>query len=219
MARAAKSDPIRNFKFRVSIEPTSPNLTNVLTTGDRRISDLGFSVVSGVSVSNEMITYREGGMNTHMHKMPGQSDFGPITLSKGMISGESDLYMWQQFLHSWAGGGPGSTKQDNDFRCDVMVKVYDHPVTVASYYDPGASETSNSENIGEVKFGFKIYNAWPASYSFTDLNAGDSSIMIQQLVLNHEGFHAAYTTTDVEALAGGTVLSTQNSGGNSAVFS
>jgi phage tail-like protein len=208
MARASKSDPIRNFKFRVSIEPSmglsgTSHLNTLLNTGDRKISDLGFSVVSGVSVSNEMITYREGGMNTHMHKMPGQSDFGPITLSKGMLSGESDLYMWQQFLHSWAGGGPGklgSTTEDNDFRCDVLVKVFDHPVTVASYYDPDASETKESENLGSVRFGFKIYNAWPASYSFTDLNAGDSSIMIQQLVLNHEGFHAAYTSDEVDAL-------------------
>ena len=208
MARASKSDPIRNFKFRVSIEPGvgssgTSHLNTLLNTGDRKISDLGFSVVSGVSVSNEMITYREGGMNTHMHKMPGQSDFGPITLSKGMLSGESDLYMGQQFLHSWAGGGPGrlgSTKEDNDFRCDVLVKVFDHPVTVASYYDPDADETRESENLGSIRFGFKIYNAWPASYSFTDLNAGDSSIMIQQLVLNHEGFHAAYTSDEVLAL-------------------
>ena len=210
MARSAKSDPIRNFKFRVSIEPTSTNLTTALDSAPRKISDLGFSVVSGVSVSNEMITYREGGMNTHMHKMPGQSDFGPITLSKGMMSGESDLYMWQQFLHSWASGGVGSAEgAGNDFRCDVMVRVYDHPVTGSTYYDPSAEVTPSTGRLGEVRFGFKIYNAWPASYSFTDLNAGDSSIMIQQLVLNHEGFQAAYTSTDVKALASGEPTQTQ----------
>lgn len=211
MARASASDPIRNFKFQVEIS-TSATSTNSPWKPEtsKNIANLGFSVVSGVSVSNEMITYREGGMNTHMHKMPGQSDFGPITLSKGMISGENELYSWQQLLHSWSAGGDVGTSGEgrskeggkNDFRCDAIVKVYDHPVTHAAYYDGTSESRVNDTALGFriPKFAFKVFNCWPASYSFTDLNAGDSSIMIQQLVLNHEGFLAAFTAEDIKEL-------------------
>jgi phage tail-like protein len=33
-----------------------------------------------------------------------------------------------------------------------------------------------------------LFNAWPGSFSISDLNAGDNGILIQQLQLHHEGF-------------------------------
>src|ERR1700741_603601 len=189
MARANATDPLRNFKFRVSIEPTG-SLASHVGSG---IRGLGFSVVSGLSVQNELIAYREGGMNTHPHKMIGQSDFGPVTFSKGLFAHESALYKWQTFLHSWSQGGQGggSTPTANDYRADITVVVYDHPVSSGSYATPG-DVNSNPTPAGKPKLGYKLFNCWPGSYSLTDLNAGDSSIMIQQLVVNHEGFHIEF---------------------------
>jgi phage tail-like protein len=150
-------------------------------------------VVSGISVQNELIAYREGGMNTHPHKMIGQSDFGPVTFSKGLFAHESALYRWQTFLHSWSQGGQGggSTPTSNDYRADITVVVYDHPVSSGSYATPG-DVNSNPTPAGKPKLGYKLFNCWPGSYSLTDLNAGDSSIMIQQLVINYEGFHLEF---------------------------
>src|SRR5210317_2245751 len=99
MARPVISDPLRNFKFRVTIEPPSGGTLSTLMDG---VANLGFSVVSGLTVQNEMIAYREGGMNTHPHKMVGQSDYGPVTLTKGVFNGQDSLYKWQQFMHSWS---------------------------------------------------------------------------------------------------------------------
>jgi len=186
MARSSKTDPVRNFKFQVQIIPTGALQSHV----GSEISKLGFAVVSGLSVQNEMIAYREGGMNTHPHKMLGQSDFAPVTFSKGVFGHESSLYKWQTFLHSWSQGGQGggSTALANDYRADIVVTVFDHPVSSGSYATPG--DTANAPTpAGQAKMGFKLFNCWPGSYSLTDLNAGDSSIMIQQLVVNHEGFH------------------------------
>jgi phage tail-like protein len=202
MARASSTDPVRNFKFQVTINPTGSLLNHV----GAEIGNLGFSVVSGLSVTNELIAYREGGMNTHPHKMIGQSDFAPITLSKGVFGHEKSLYNWQTFLHSWSQGGQtgGSTSGANDYRCDLLVAVYDHPVSSGSYATPGESNSAPTP-AGQAKIAYKIFNAWPGSYSLTDLNAGDSSIMIQQLVLNHEGFHVEWADSptsgvDVNAL-------------------
>lgn len=187
MARASRTDPLRNFKFKVTIEPTGA--LQSLTYG---IQTLGFSVVSGLTVQNELIAYREGGMNTHPHKMLGQSDYGPVTFSKGVFAHEKQLFQWQQFLHSWSqgglGGGSTAGLNGNDYRADITVVVYDHPISSGSYSTPG-DVNSNPTPAGKPKLGYKLFNCWPGSYSMTDLNAGDSSILIQQLVINHEGFH------------------------------
>jgi phage tail-like protein len=194
MARASKTDPVRNFKFQVTIDASG---SSGLKAQAPNLGNLGFAVVSGLSVQNELIAYREGGMNTHPHKMIGQSDFGPITFSKGVFAHEKDLYVWQTFLHSWTQGGQtgnGSTADANDYRADIMVVVYDHPVTVGSYQTPGDTNSTLTP-AGKPKMGFKLFNCWPASYAMTDLNAGESSIMIQQMVINHEGFHIEWADT------------------------
>jgi phage tail-like protein len=205
MARSSSTDPVRNFKFQVQIIPSAGGLTNHVGPS---IGKLGFAVVSGLSVQNEMIAYREGGMNTHPHKMIGQSDFAPVTFSKGVFGHEKALYQWQTFLHSWSQGGQGggSVSGNNDYRCDIVVSVFDHPVSSGSYATPGDTENAPTP-AGQAKLAFKLFNCWPGSYSLTDLNAGDSSIMIQQMVINHEGFHIEWSpsangSVNVQALAG-----------------
>ena len=192
MARSVVTDPLRNFKFKVQIHPigNSSRLSGLIND---KVANLGFSVVSGLTVQNEMIAYREGGMNTHPHKMIGQSDFGPVTFTKGVFADQDNLYKWQQFLHSWGQGGAGlsgSTSDANDYRCDIAVAVYDHPVSAGRYAQPGTSgqNAETTTPAGAIKLGYKLFNCWPASFSLGDLNAGDSSILIQQMVINHEGF-------------------------------
>ena len=197
MARSNQTDPIRNFKFQVEIFPGSSGSANsaLSTQVGASIGKLGFAVVSGISVSNEVIMYREGGMNTHPHKMIGQSDYAPVTFSKGIFAQEDNLWKWQTFLHNWNQGGTnsqGSTDVDSDYRCDVVVSVFDHPVSSGPYATPGQTDTAPTP-AGKAKLRYKLYNCWPSSYSLTDLNAGDSSIMIQQMVLHHEGFQILWS--------------------------
>lgn len=202
MATVQRTDPLRNFKFRVQILPknTNANLSNQLND----VGELGFAQVSGISVTNEIITYREGGMNTHPHKMVAQSDFAPVSFARGAFAGQDQLWKWQKFMHAWLSGGVGGAQglaMGDDYRCDIVVRVYDHPHT--------ASETANLSNNagngllyqydggeqgqkfipGTVKLQFKLYNAWPGAYALTDLNAGDNNILIQSMTVHHEGFY------------------------------
>lgn len=198
MARSSKTDPVKNFKFQVQIVPSFSGLTAALGTN---VANLGFAVVSGISVTNEVIMYREGGMNTHPHKMVGQSDYAPVTFSKGVYASENNLYNWQSFIHSWSQGGTsgGSSATDNDYRADIIISIFDHPVSSGSYASPGETTTSPTP-AGNAKLRYKLHNCWPASWSLTDLNAGDSSILIQQLVVNHEGF-SVFWAPDVNGIA------------------
>ena len=195
MARSTTTDPIRNFKFQVTI-----NAGTALGAYAKDLGSIGFAAMSGLSVNNEMVGYREGGMNTHPHKFIGQSDFAPVTFSRGVFSKQDQLYKWQQFLHSWNQASGGSTSGANDYRCDILVKVFDHPVSSGSYSTPG-DVNGNSGSVGDARFGFKLFNCFPGTYSLNDLNAGDSGIMVQQMTLNHEGFVIAWNTEDVASLS------------------
>lgn len=202
MARSAKSDPIRNFKFQVQI--IAKDALGRYTEG---LDKLGFAAMSGLSVQNEMVGYREGGMNTHPHKFVGQSDFAPVTFSRGVFASQAQLYRWQQFMHSWnqaavgSGIGGGSTASDYGYRCDIVVRVYDHPNSAGSYSNPESTNANNAKP-GSTRFGFKLFNCWPGAYSLSDLNAGDSGIMVQQLTVHHEGFVVEWDEAGVARLPG-----------------
>lgn len=197
-AQTLRTDPLRNFKFRVKIWPQDQEL-NLLADG---LDNLGFAQMSGIAVTNEVIPYREGGMNTHPHKMVGQSDFAPVSLARGVFANQDQLYLWQQFLHTWQGGFSGGSKgggngdlggtDASDYRCTVSVVVYDHPVTSSGtttnpyQYDVDPSAATSPKMPKRLRI--NLYNAWPGSFSVSDLNAGDNGILIQQLQLHHEGF-------------------------------
>jgi len=204
-----RTDPLRNFKFRVQILPISSDLDSKL----EGIDDIGFAQVSGLAVTNEVITYREGGMNTHPHKFVGQSDFTPVAFARGAFAGQDQLWKWQKFMHAWVGGGISGDESGNkgtDYRCNILVKVYDHPHTgvgavggtgvgssdtLRYAYDGGVLNTQTAKIVpGQVKLQYKLYNCWPGSYSLSDLSAGDTTgIMVQTMNIHHEGFYIDWT--------------------------
>lgn len=198
-----RTDPIRNFKFEVTFIPldegntAAPNIQS-LSQFAKGIGGIGFAAMSGLSVQNELIQYREGGMNTHPHKMVGQTDFAPVSFSRGVISGQDQLWKWQRFIHNWQSGVPGSTG-GSDYRCDVVVRVYDHPHSNASYND-SVEQGNKTTFIGSPKLGIKIFNAWPAGYGISGLNAGANELIIQELQLHNEGWILAWNDADIAAL-------------------
>lgn len=102
----------------------------------------------------------------------GQSDFAPITLSKGLAVGDSQMMDWMRQLFTVI-QGTGTGKAGAEFRHTVDIKVLDHPVT-----------SGNTPS----KAAFRVYNAWPTAVAFSDLDAGANAIIVQQMTLAHEGF-------------------------------
>lgn len=208
MARTMRTDPLRNFKFTVKFVPLDSELQN-LTQG---IGDLGFASMGGLAVTNEVIPYREGGMNTHPHKMVGQSDFPPVSFARGAFADQDQLWHWQKFMHAWISGGiggfdGGSMGDGTNYRCDIIVKVYDHPFTGspaqggATRYAYDSSQTESANLVpGNVKLAYKLFNAWPGAYGLSDLNAGDNGIMVQSLNVHHEGFYVAWKANEIATI-------------------
>lgn len=203
MADVQRTDPLRNFKFTVQFVP----LDSELRAKTDQIGLLGFAQMGGLSVQNELIAYREGGMNTHPHKMMGQSDFPPISFARGAFAEQDQLYNWQKFMHTWAGGGAegqvgGSQGDNTNYRCNIVVRVFDHPHTAnTAQYQYSSGALTSTVTPGKAKLAFKLFNCWPGAYGLSDLNAGDNGLMIQQLNIHHEGFVVAWKEPDIGLIA------------------
>lgn len=200
MARSAASDPIRDFKFVVEIAPTGTLRNAMGVTGGGNLN-IGFAVVSGISVTNQVVSYREGGMNTHAHKLVGQSDYAPVTFSRGVFYNQDQLYRWQQFIHAWNSGATvagGSLSGANDYRCTIGVKVLDHPASGSAYItDPVTQDQQIA--LPAMRLGYVLYNCWPGAFAMTDLNASSEGILVQQLLIHHEGFRLVNTPAEYAA--------------------
>ncbi len=186
------TDPLRNFRFLVTFTPQDS--TNTGLTGLKSAS-FGFTSVSGLSVSTDSIPYREGGYNTTVHQIPGQTTFTPITLQRGVILGTKQNWDWMRQLFATVSSSSTRAAKTN-FRCDLEIQVLSHPI-------PGTGEDdASSATTDHVAMRFYVYNCWPTSVAYSDLNAGDNALFVEQMTLVHEGFDvnwAADLTTSATA--------------------
>lgn len=83
---------------------------------------------------------------------------------------------------------PNSSKAFN-FRASVDIMVLTHPHGRAGDKKlPRATNAHQGSQNDTIAVAFRVYNAWISSLSYSDLNAGDNAIMVEQMVLAHEGF-------------------------------
>jgi len=183
------TDPVRNFRFLVSFSQLGDK--NKRTWG-AKFGTLGFVSLSGLTVSTEPIAYREGGYNTNVHQIPGQSNFTPITLSKGVMLGQNDNHLWMKRLFSVltpsAAAGVGQ-----DFRCNMEIQVLSHP-NPAAYAGSDSIKPVEDKLAQHTSLRFKVYNCWISSLSYSNLDAGSNTLMVEEMQIVHEGFDVKYGT-------------------------
>ncbi len=189
------TDPVRNFRFLVSFIPLGGDTNSDATVaigGANGVppANFGFTSVSGLSVTTDSIPYREGGYNTTVHQIPGQTSFTPITLQRGVILNTSYGWDWMRDLFATVQGDPRRTVSQN-FRCDLEIQVLSHPIP-SGQADIDVNATDDITD--HVAMRFRVYNAWPTQVSYSDLNAGDNALFVEQLVLVHEGFDVRWAS-------------------------
>lgn len=188
------TDPLRNFRFLVTFKPLTDATGAPISTATSNLKSakFGFTSVSGMAVTTDSIPYREGGYNTTVHQIPGQTTFAPITLQRGVILGTSQNWEWMKNLFATVQGGGSTRLRTENFRCDMEIAVLSHPI-------PATGENDNTPTASDhVAMRFNVYNAWPTSVAYSDLNAGDNALFVEQMTLVHEGFNvnwAANLTT------------------------
>ncbi len=188
------TDPVRNFRFLVSFIPLSGAGNSAATQALVDPQHFGFTSVSGLSVTTDSIPYREGGYNTTVHQIPGQTSFTPITLQRGVMLGSPYSWNWMRDLFATVQADP-LRKVSENFRCDIEIRVLSHPIPAGQ-----ADLTVQEDTEDHIAMRFKVYNAWPTQVSYSDLNAGDNALFVEQLVMVHEGFDVSWAP-DLETTA------------------
>jgi phage tail-like protein len=185
-ARTLSTDPLRNFKFVVSVMLNQGGIT-----APNNFANLGFMQAQGVGIAIEPLTYREGGDNTTTRKMPGQADFNPVTLTKGLFPNQPNAWYWMSELFSVMNGQGGFSpaqpvasspaivgSQAPDFRTYIYINVLEHPNNTA--------QSNNALSLSVLSF--KLVSAWVMAIAFSDLDAGGNAVGVQQMQIAYEGF-------------------------------
>lgn len=191
--RALSSDPLRSFKFNVIIPL-------VMQNGNQKgISRFGFMSQSGLGISIEPLTYREGGDNVTTRKMPGQADFNPISLSRGLFAADNDNWLWMTNLFTAIYGGGNNPVLSNgstvsgaqEFRTTMYLNILQHPnntATAIGYTSGPFYENSYTNQAGIVAVSFKLFSAWIGTLAYSDMDAGGNAVAVEQMSINYEGF-------------------------------
>jgi phage tail-like protein len=175
----AASDPIRNFRFIVKFTPPDDALKDAVKFS----ATLGFMAVSGLAMTTEAIPYREGGFNTTVHYLPGQQTFSPVSLQRGVNLGSAQNWKWfQQLFDVGYGKKADSGVLTGNFRCTVSISVLGHPQPLIN--DRGYNDGRGNDPVVQK---FYLMNSWITNISYSDLNAADNAVLVEQITLVHEG--------------------------------
>jgi phage tail-like protein len=88
-------DPLSVFNFYLTLIDSS-NVAGTLISAALNYAVAGFSECSGLDVTLEVMEYKEGGINDFVRKFPTRASHGNITLKRGVIYLEDDLWTWHQ---------------------------------------------------------------------------------------------------------------------------
>jgi len=155
-------DPYKNFKFRVKWD-------------GKYVA--GVSKVGALTRTSHVVSHREGGDPHSMRKSPGQSDYGPITLERG-VTWDLAFEQWANKVWDYADSGAlGQEVSLKDFRKDIIIELYDI--------------------AGQKVMAYNIYRCWPSKYtSMPELDAMANAVAIQSLTLENEGWERDMSVTE-----------------------
>ena len=143
-------DPYKNFKFRVKWD-------------GKYVA--GVSKVSGLKRSTEVVSHREGGDPSLVHKSPGRTDYASIVLERG-VTHDPEFENWANRAHNLQGDPAMSL---GDFRKDILIELF-------------------NEQGSRVKV-WKVYRCWVSEYEvFDGFDANATQVAVERLTLQNEGW-------------------------------
>ena len=153
-------DPYKNFKFRLKWD-------------GKYVA--GVSKVSPFLRRTEVIVHREGGDPSTSRKSPGETQFEPITLERG-VTHDTAFEDWASQV--WRlGAGQGAEVALASFRKDVYLEVYNE--------------------AGQLVLAYKIFRCWVSEYqALPDLDANASATLIEHIKLENEGWERDTSVTE-----------------------
>lgn len=148
---AERYDPYRTFKFQVLIDGKP-------VAGLRKMSSL--------KKTTEAVGWRTAGDPSHERRLPGGTQYDPITLEQG-LSHDPVFEEWANLVNNIQGDQGMSLK---NFRKNIVINVMNLQ--------------------GAVVMSYKVFRAWVSEYqALPDFDAGAmNTVGIQTIKLEHEGW-------------------------------
>ena len=138
--------------------------------------EVPFARVTGISSSVDITEYREGDDPITNLKFPGLLTFDDVTFERGIVKG--DILLVEFF----------SRVAELNFLFDPSKAGADEPTTLGSPIRTDVSIKVYSRNKGSLIREIVLHNAFPSQLSIGDLDASSGDILIETLVMAHEGF-------------------------------
>lgn len=118
---------------------------------------IGFTEITGLDVSLDVIEYRDGASREYSKiKMPGMAKYSNITLKRGTFLNDNEFYSW--------------------FNTVQMTQIERRDITI-----------SLLNESHEPVVVWKVKNAFPVKVQSSDLKADGNEVAIETLELAHEG--------------------------------
>lgn len=163
MAQIERTDPYKNFRFRVKFDNDNKYV-------------LGVSKVSSLKRTTEVVEHRCGGDPSTSAKLPGRTKFEGITLERG-VTQDKEFAKWANKVWSFTNSqglsvlsAQGSETSLADFRRNVIIDVFDEGGTA-----PVLSYT--------------VYNCWISEFqALPDLDANANAVAIEHIKFECEGW-------------------------------
>lgn len=151
--------PSKDHEYRVASMTSSQFIVEVDSVEIGR-----FLEVNGLEVSVEMTEYKEGGVNGHVHQLPGRMTWPNITLKRG-ITVDDNLLAW---FHRATGEG---------FAAKGKVERSTAAITLVS-------------RTGKRLRAWNLIDAVPVKWSGPTLAASSNDAPVEELEVAHHGFSA-----------------------------
>jgi phage tail-like protein len=150
---------------------TNPYLTyNFLVKwGDGPDPVAAVTSVSGLGHKTEAISFHAGEQPQGALKIPGQTDYEPVRLQRG-ITTDAAFETWASQM--WATPNTETLASEADlasFRKDIQIELYDQS--------------------GRLALRYLLHNCWPSEYTaMPELDSEDNTVALASLTLEHEGW-------------------------------
>jgi phage tail-like protein len=155
-------DPYKNFKFRVLWEGSTTPVA-------------GISKVSALKRTTEVVKHREGNDPSSSRKMPGRTEYEPITLERG-VTHDTEFEKWANKVWNYD-SGLGSEVSLKDFRKNILIEVYNE--------------------AGQLAVRYKVFRCWVSEFqTLSDLDANANAVAIQTIKLENEGWERDYEVAE-----------------------
>jgi phage tail-like protein len=125
--------------------------------------------VSGLTRRTRVVSFQAGGQPRSAQKIPGQTDYEPVRLERGVIT-DTAFGDWANKLWYYPNTSAlGQEVSMADFRKPMQIELYNQG--------------------GVIVLRYNLYNCWPSEYTaLPDLSSDANMIALASLTIEHEGW-------------------------------